>query len=139
MPRRPLRRPLGVRKTLQDVRVYRKWLRRAWRPSGRTRSSKLIRLWIPEVVIESDPREDPGDFVRGGAARVRLEPRRIPDHRKLPKLIHGHEGSERHTAVRTPGSNRFFRPEEEHVRSGEDKIIPPPRSWDEAMEKPARR
>ncbi len=37
-----------------------------------------------------------------------------------------------------PAANHFFRPEEEHIASGEDDIVPPLRGWNEAMKKPIR-
>jgi hypothetical protein len=38
-----------------------------------------------------------------------------------------------------PVPNPFFRPEEKHVASGEDNVVPPLRSGNKAMEKPAAR
>jgi hypothetical protein len=40
---------------------------------------------------------------------------------------------------RAPIANLFFRPEEEHVASGENDIVPPPRSRNNAVEEPVRR
>jgi len=36
-----------------------------------------------------------------------------------------------------PLTNPFFRPEEKHVASGENNVVPPPGRWNKAMKKPA--
>jgi hypothetical protein len=38
---------------------------------------------------------------------------------------------------RAPLPNRFFRPEEKHVASGENNVVPPLGRGDKAMKKPA--
>src|SRR5690348_10988839 len=36
-----------------------------------------------------------------------------------------------------PFTNPFFRPEEKHIISGENNVVPPPGGWNKTMENPA--
>ncbi|MGD9092149.1 MAG: hypothetical protein PVF74_04850, partial [Anaerolineales bacterium] len=61
---------------------------------------------------------------------------RVPGCGHRPKLIHPDQRSHWVSISRTPLPHLFFRPEEEHVVSGEDDIVPPICSWNQAVEEP---
>ena len=53
-------------------------------------------------------------------------------------MIDPYKRTHRNIVLRAPGPNLFFRPEEEHVVSGKDDIVPPLRGRDKAVEEPVR-
>src|SRR5262245_58646794 len=54
-------------------------------------------------------------------------------HRQLPELLQTNERSSRYLLRLAPLIDGFFRPEEEHGRSGKNKIVPPMRRRDREM------
>src|ERR671915_1667578 len=103
---------------------------------GPARSFPPIPLRIPELALEPDPGEDPDHFLRLRAPGVFLKPRAIPRRCERPELVHPHDRPHRDPARGAPLPNPFLRPEEEHVPSGEDNVVPPVRGGDEAVEEP---
>ena len=67
-----------------------------------------------------------------------LQPSRIPRRRERPQLVDPHQRSHRAFVCRAPLSNLSFRPEEEHVVSGEDDVVPPFRRRHKAVKEPLR-
>src|ERR1041384_1231672 len=122
-------------RTLQRDR----WARIAGPPGAGTGLSESIRPRIPEGIVEADRAEDPAHLRGLRAARDLLQARRVPGRRHRPELVHGDERAQRHSSRVTPRPDPFLRPEEEHVRSGEDEIVPPLRCGNEAVEQPRRR
>src|SRR6185369_14351093 len=100
------------------------------------RLSEAVGLRIPEVAVEAEAREDRPHLRRLRPARDRLEPGCIPGGRQTPELIQADEGADREPFLLAPLANPFFRPEEEHVASGEDDVVPPVRRGYGAMEEP---
>lgn len=98
--------------------------------------TKAIRFRIPEITLEAEAGENHTHLLRLRTAGILLQPSRIPCRRKLPQLGNAHERSHRVSMCRTPLTHPFFRPEEEHLASSENDIVPPLRGWDETMEEP---
>src|SRR5690349_20633316 len=103
----------------------------SWRPRGGGRTpydgSRLegVRLGIPKGACQAEPREDPAHLVRLRAARIRVQPGRIPRVSQPPELIECHEGPYRQPPLEAPFTNPFFRPEVEHRTSREYDVVPP--------------
>src|SRR5205814_8020480 len=118
---------------------------RRWKPCAKPAalcsvlSPEHVRRGIPKIASQAEIFEDTPHFVRRRAAGFRLQACAIPSDGKLPQLVHADNRSRGHPPGSTPCVNEFFRPEEEHVTSGKDQIVPPPGCGYEAMEKPGRR
>ena len=101
--------------------------------------TKAIRFCIPKRPLQSQAGENLAHLVRvvdaGNSPAIGLNTKLSP----ASKVVYRYERPNRITMHRTPIPNQFFRPEEEHVASGEYDVVPPLRSWDKAVENPGRR
>ena len=84
-----------------------------------------VRFRIPEITLETKACKDGSHLVRLRAAGIFLQTCSIPGGGKFPKLIEPDQGSDRMTLLSAPLLHLFFRPEEEHVLSSEDNVVPP--------------
>ena len=146
------RRPEGQRRALpqvrgrhQEVRHERAGVHRALegvhasfsppRRAARVRAEG-VRLRIPELVGQAQATEDLPHLGGLWSAGLDLEPRPVPLPRQDPELVHPDEGPQRMPSSRAPLPRAFFRPEEEHLASGEDDVLPPLCSRHQAVEQP---
>jgi len=90
-------------------------------------SAPLIGFRIPKWSAQADRGEDRHHFIRRRPARFEGEPISVPMDGKLPELLEIDQRSPREFVSRAPKIDRFFRPEEEHRRSGENNVVPPMR------------
>ena len=98
--------------------------------------TKVIRCWIPEITLQTQASENRAHFIRLRTPRTLVQSSRVPSRRERPELVNPYERSHRVSMRRAPLANSFFRPEEEHVASGENDILPPLGRWDQAVEEP---
>lgn len=97
--------------------------------------AKAIRFWIPEITFQAQATKDRAHLVRLRTPRILLQSGRIPGRCERPELVNPYEWPHRVSVLLAPLSNSLFRPEEEHVASGEDNVIPPLRRRNEAVAK----
>jgi hypothetical protein len=100
--------------------------------------SKAIRPWIPKVLLQAHTGKNRAHLVRLRTPRILLQPGRIPCGRQCPELVDPHQRPQGTGLGNAPLSNPFFRPEEEHVVSGKDDVVPPFRRRNQAVEEPVR-
>src|SRR3974377_3559 len=87
--------------------------------------AEAIRLGIPELIVETQTCENNPHLLWLGTPRILLQASRVPCGCKRPELVHPHERPQGVPVCRTPIANSLFRPEEQHVISREDDIVPP--------------
>jgi hypothetical protein len=102
-------------------------------------SPEYVRCRIPKVASQADRFEDTPHFVRSRTTGLPLQACAVPSDSKLPQLVHADNRSRAHLPGATPCINEFLRPEEEHIASRKDQIVPPLGRGHEAMEKPGGR
>src|SRR6266567_7215160 len=102
-------------------------------------SPEYVRHGIPKVASQADRFEDTPHFVRRRTTGLRLQACAVPSDSKLPQLVHADSRSRVHLPGAAPCINEFLRPEEEHIASRKDQIVPPLGRGHEAMEKPGGR
>ena len=121
------------------------WLRLARQPTSRFMQQSYalltedIRFWVPKTPLQAQTGENLAHLARLRTPRILLQSGRIPDGRKRPELLYRYHRPHRITMRRAPIPDYFFRPEEEHVASGEYDVVPPLRSRDKAVKNPGRR
>ena len=106
--------------------------------AGRT-LTEAIRSWIPKITLQSQPGKNLHHLLRLRTPRILLQARRIPGCRKGPELVYRYKRPYRIIMGLAPVPNELFRPEEEHVASGEYDVIPPLRGRNKAVKNPGRR
>lgn len=100
--------------------------------------SEAVHLGIPERIAQSDARENLTHFFRLRTPGIRLQSGAIPGLRQSPQLIHAYDWPLNVSLRLAPLLHPYFRPEEEHLASGEYNIVPPVGRGNNAVKHPVR-